>query len=265
MLAMTSKCIMSKISAIILTKNSENLIADCIESVSFCDEIILVDDNSTDRTTDLAKHLGARVVEADPRKSNFSDKRNLGLSKAKNKWILYIDSDERVTRDLKNSILSAISERKQSYTAYKIFRKNFYFGNHEWPYVETFIRLFRKQSLKGWHGELHETPVVDGEIGELNGYLYHYTHSDLTSMVTKTISWSEIEARLRYKANHPAMTWWRFPRVMATAFYDSYIRQKGYKAGTAGLIESIYQAFSIFITYARLWEMQQNKTKKKDL
>ena len=76
-------------------------------------------------------------------------------------------------------------------------------------------------------------------------------------MVAKTINWSQIEAELRFKSNHPPMSWWRFIRVIITGFVNSYFIQKGYKAGTAGLVESIYQAFSMFITYARLWEMQQ--------
>ena len=250
---------MSKISVIILTKNAENLLADCIESVSFCDEIIVIDDDSTDRTVDLAKRLGARVEIPKSQSENFAEKRNLGIKKAKSKWILYIDADERVSSELKASILEVVNGRKSDFQAYRIHRKNFYFGNHEWPFIESLERLFEKSALNNWHGQLHETAVVKGEIGELNGYLLHYTHRDLTSMVNKTISWSKIEAELRFNANHPPMTWWRFPRVMITAFYNSYIKQKGYKAGTAGLIESIYQSFSMFITYARLWEMQKKK------
>lgn len=254
---------MLKISSIILTKNSENLIADCIESVSFCDEIIVIDDSSSDRTVDLAVRLGARVEKCPGSSLNFAQKRDFGLKKSKSKWVLYIDADERVSGELKESIMEAINERRSEYQAFKIRRKNFYFKNHEWPFIESLERLFKKSSLKGWSGEVHETPLIDGKIGVLNGFLLHYTHSDLTSMVNKTIEWSGIEARLRFKAHHPPMTWWRFPRVMLTAFYDSYIRQKGYKAGTAGLIESIYQSFSMFITYARLWEMQQKKNNAK--
>ena len=82
-------------------------------------------------------------------------------------------------------------------------------------------------------------------------------------MVNKTLAWSKIDAELRFKSGHPRMTWWRFPRVMLTAFFDSYIKQGGWKVGTIGLIESLYQSYSIFITYARLWEMQ-NKLKIKN-
>ena len=82
-------------------------------------------------------------------------------------------------------------------------------------------------------------------------------------MVNKTLEWSKIEAELRFNSNHPKMVWWRFPRVMTTAFLNSYVKQGGYKVGTVGIIESVYQSFSMFITYARLWEMQKKRDLKK--
>ncbi len=251
---------MSKISAVILTKNSEELIADCIDTVSFCDEVIVIDSNSTDRTPDLAKHMGARIFKSSS--SSFSEKRNLGLEKAKCKWVLYIDDDERISAELKNDILD-VASKKNDFSAYKLKRKNFYLGNHEWPAIEEHVRLFDKKYFKKWTGKLHETPQFTGEASILDGFLMHYTHRNLTKMIEKTADWSGIEAGLRFEANHPKMSPWRFFRVMITAFYDSYIRQKGYKAGTAGIVESIYQSFSIFITYARLWEMQE-KSKMHD-
>ncbi|MCL4353606.1 glycosyltransferase family 2 protein [Patescibacteria group bacterium] len=244
------------ISAIIIAKNEEERIADCIDSVAFCDEIIVVDNDSCDRTSEIAQRMGAGVYEIDSQ--NFSEIRNFGLEKAKGNWILYVDADERISNELQKNIQSQISNLQYSSSeAYRIKRKNFYLGGHEWPYIEYLERLFKRENLKGWKGEVHESPVVKGKIGELDGFLLHYTHRDLTSMLEKTIEWSKVEAELRFKAGHPKMTGWRFARVMTTAFWNSYIRQKGYKAGTVGVIESIYQSFSMFVTYARLWEMQQ--------
>lgn len=255
---------MSKISVIVIAKNAENLIVDCLESVSFCDEIIVVDNESEDRTSEIAKKMGAKVY--DYKSNDFSKLRNYGLQKAGDDWILYVDVDERIDDKLKASIthLTIGSDRIQQFNAYFLKRKNFYFGNHEWPYIEKLERLFKRKSLKGWKGELHETPVFDGEVGELEGFLIHYSHRSLSEMLDKTIDWSDTEARLRIKSNHPKMVWWRFFRVMITAFFNSYIRQKGWKAGTAGLIESIYQSFSMFVTYARLWEMQNNLKNKNE-
>jgi len=253
---------MKNLSVVILTKNAENLIADCIDSVSFCDEVIVIDDYSTDRTAELAKHLGAFVFPYSS--ESFAKKRNLGLQKAKGRWVLYLDVDERVSPELADAIKSILERKKDIYAAYRLNRKNFYLGNNEWPTMEKLERLFKKSKLEEWYGDLHESPRVNGDIGDQDvGFIKHYTHQDLTGMLNKTIQWSKIEAELRFNSHHPYMSWWRFFRVMVTAFYDSYIRQKGYKVGTAGLIESMFQAFSMFITYARLWELQDSP--KKDI
>lgn len=248
-----------KLSVIIISKNAENDIADAIYSIKFADEIIVIDSGSTDRTQEVAKRLGATVFNSDS--NSFSERRNFGLKNAKGEWVLYIDTDERLSTELATNIKQAIEN--ENISAYRLMRKNFYFGNHPWPSIEKMERLFKRRNLQGWQGILHESPVFKGEVSELEGLLLHYTHKDLSSMVKKTIEWSSLEAEFRFKSNHPKMTWWRFPRVMITAFYDSYIRQKGYKAGTVGIIESLYQSFSIFVTYAKLWEMQNEKNETK--
>lgn len=249
---------MVKLSVLILTKNEEKNISECLTSASFANEKIVVDAESSDKTVEIAQKEGAKIfVNAF---KDFADQRNFALSKASGSWVLYIDADERVTESLRDNIKYQISNVKcTEIVALKIKRKNFYFGNHEWPYIEKMERLFRKDALMGWQGPLHETPIIKGKVGELEGFLLHFTHRDLSSMLRKTIEWSGIEAHLRFKAGHPKMTWWRFPRVMLTEFWKFYFKQGGFKAGTIGLIESLYQAFSIFITYARLWELQHEK------
>ncbi|MEK7159985.1 MAG: glycosyltransferase family 2 protein [Patescibacteria group bacterium] len=250
---------MKKISAIIIAKNEESMIKDAIESVLFCDEIIVVDNGSVDKTKEIAQKY-AKVY--DFKSSSFADLRNFGLSKVEFDYVLYLDTDERISEELKKNIRKVLSEASE-YSAFRLLRKNYYLGENEWPYVEKLERLFKKDKLSKWKGELHESPIVDGKIGELDGYIFHFTHRDLESMLEKTIKWSTTESLLRYNTNHPQMTWWRFPRVMISAFLNSYVKQRGYKAGTIGIIESIYQAFSAFITYAKLWELQ-NRSKIKN-
>lgn len=245
---------MIKISAIIIAKNEEDKIADCIDSLSFCSEILVINNASVDRTAEIAKRMGAKVFENDT--VDFSKLRNFGLEKASMSWVFYVDADERVSVDLRKNIGNILD---LTFSGYSVFRKNFYLGENAWPRIEKMQRLFFKEKLKGWKGALHESPILEGNIGQMEGYLFHYTHRNLSQMLKKTIEWSKIEANLRYESNHPKMTWWRFPRVMATSFFDYYFIQGGYKIGTAGLIESIYQSFSTFITYARLWEMQNKK------
>lgn len=247
---------MVNITGIIIAKNEEDRIADCIDSLSFCNEVIVVDGGSSDNTVEIVKKMKAKVIICET--NNYAEMRNKGLLKAEGEWILYLDADERIPTKLQEEIISTVNTLDKN-NVYKLRRDNYYFGNYFWPYQEQLERLFKKTSIKKWEGKLHESPVYVGSIGVLSNPFVHYSHRDLSSMVSKTNKWSDIEAKLRFDAKHPEMTWWRFPRVIISAFLNSYITQGGWKIGTAGLIESIYQAFSIFITYAKLWELQQKK------
>lgn len=252
---------MKTITGVIIAKNEEEMIKDALVSLSLCDEIIVVCNDSTDKTKEIAEKY-AKVY--DFKSNDFSELRNFGLSKVESDFVLYLDADERVTSGLEKKIKEVLSkeDEEDELSGYKILRKNFYLGKNEWPHIESLERLFKKDKLKSWKGELHESPVYEGKLGEINEYINHYTHRDLESMLEKTIKWSTTESLLRYNTNHPKMSWWRFPRVMVSAFFSSYIRQRGYKAGTVGLIESIFQAYSAFITYAKLWELQKGNFKK---
>jgi hypothetical protein len=96
-------------------------------------------------------------------------------------------------------------------------------------------------------------------MDQIESPIQHFTHRNLSQMVRKTNEWSLFEAKLRLESKHPQLAPWRFLRVMGTEFINSYVKNKGYKNGVYGLIEGMYQAFSIFITYAKLWELQQRK------
>jgi len=124
-----------------------------------------------------------------------------------------------------------------------------------WPdYVK---RLFLKEKLKRWIGELHEDPVFEGEMGRLKNPIVHIAHRDLSLMVEKTREWSKIEAELLYKTGHPPVTWWRILRIMLSEFWLRGVKLQGWRDGTVGWIEIIFQMFSRFVTYGRLWELQQ--------
>lgn len=242
------------ISAIILAKDEEDRIDECIRSVSFCDEIIVVDNTSQDKTRSIAENAGARVISLSF--DSFSQLRNCGAKEAKGQWLLYVDADELVSSVLRASIVAASQDEKNQYSAYRIQRKNKYLGV-EFPAIEYIVRLMKRSALLQWEGIVHETAMVKGDVGDLDGVLDHYTHRSLTHMVEKTNKWSEIEATLRFNAGHPPVVWWRILRVMVTGFYESYITKGGWKVGKVGFIESMYQSFSMFITYAKLYEMQQ--------
>lgn len=247
-----------KISAIVLAKNEEDRIEKCLVSLSWVDECIVVDNDSRDQTVKIAKKNKAKVITET--RNDFSRLRNIGKNAATGDWLLYVDADEQVTPDLRKrleSIVETFLPEKDPH-GYFLKRKNIYLG-YAWPYQDKMQRFFWKQSLGDWKGELHETAHVDGAVETIDEPLFHDTHRILEEMVEKTNTWSRVESRLRLEAGHPPVVWWRFLRVMATEFWEYFVHQGGWRVGTVGWIESIYQAFSIFITYAKLWELQQKE------
>ncbi len=246
-----------KLTAIIIAKNEQQRIAGCLEGVAFADERIVVDNGSTDRTVELAIKHGAKVISE--KEKDFSHLRDIGLREATGKWILYIDADEEVSGELQKEIKRVIGLTQP--VVYFINRDTYYLGSH-WPKMDKVERLFLRSAIRGWQGVLHETPLYVGEASTLTNPLIHRTHRTLEEMVSKTNEWSRLEAQLRLDAHHPPVVWWRLIRVMITGFNRSFFSQGGWKAGTVGWIESIYQAFSMFITYAKLWELQQKKIVK---
>jgi glycosyltransferase involved in cell wall biosynthesis len=247
-------------SVVIIAKNEEKKIKDCLKSVVWADEIILIDNDSIDKTGQIAKSLGAKVVKASGDYTlKYSKLRNLGLKRAKSKWIFYLDADERVTPELRDEILNLLRKKKRTYGSYAIPRRNIILGKEMkhggwWPdYVK---RLFRKDKLKKWKGDLHEEPVFKGKMGHFENPLIHIKHDNLEEMVEKTNKWSELEAKMLYESHHPKMAWWRFIRIMLTELWLRLIVKKGFLDGPEGVIYSFYQAWSKFVTYAKLWEIQ---------
>jgi glycosyltransferase involved in cell wall biosynthesis len=245
-----------KLSAVIIAKNEENRIAKCLASVKWADQLVVIDNNSQDKTADISRNIGAEVHVV--RIKSFAELRNIGKEKSKYSWILYVDADEIVTEELCNKIKSVIAKFRLGIDppAYFLIRENYYLGKR-WPEQDKMQRLFLKQNLIRWVGDIHETALVNGTFATLKQPLIHDTHRTLEEMVAKTNEWSDTEAQLRLKADHPPVVAWRLFRVMWTGFADSFFNKSGWRAGTLGWIESIYQAFSMFITYAKLWEKQR--------
>lgn len=247
----------TKLTTVILSKNEETRIENAINSVISLGTVIVIDNGSTDDTVKKATALGAKVLVDTA--SNFSSLRDKGRKEVKTEWILYLDADEILTPALQKEISHVVDSFNPDKDAHGFFieRTNFYLG-HKWPTRDKMERLFLARSLTGWSGRLHESPTVKGRVETLREPLIHNTHRTLSEMVEKTNVWSSYEADLRYTAHHPPVVWWRLIRVMITAFWKSFVTEKGYLAGTVGWVESIFQAFSMFITYAKLWEMQQH-------
>lgn len=247
-----------RLSVIVIAKNEEEKIEDCLRSVSWADEVIVIDNESVDKTAEIAKKLGAKVVFF--KNGTYSDRKNRGAKEAMGEWLLYVDADERVTDELKREIKDKVLGNQSETSVFAIPRKNIILGKEMrhggwWPdYVK---HLIRKKDLSGWKGELHEEPVFEGKLEHLEAPLLHLKPDNLSVMVEKTNVWSEIEARLMLQANHPPMNIFRFATAILREFWLRMVRQKAFLDGAEGIIYAIYQVYSRFISYAKLWEMQQ--------
>jgi glycosyltransferase involved in cell wall biosynthesis len=160
------------VDAIIIAKNESARIVQCIERLSFCSRIIVIDNGSTDNTSGIANKSGAIVYTTTER--NFAKIRNIGATYSKADWLLYIDADEFVSTQLADEIGKVISS-DSDITAYRILRDNYYLG-YLWPTHDGMVRLIHRISLKTWDGNIHEHAEVDGTVGVLENHLTHDTH-----------------------------------------------------------------------------------------
>jgi len=260
--------IIKNLSIIILAGNEEKMIIDCLKSCNWVEEIIIVAANSTDNTVTLAKKTisSIKIIKTtDEYNKNFSKWRNLGFKNATKDWILYIDADERITKNLKGEIIKKINIENNSISHYAIPRSNHYLGHrvrYGGSYPDYVKRLYCKKYFKGYKGILHEEPLIDGPLEHLKSDLLHYTHQDLKSMVNKTLVWTDMEAQALFQNNHPPVVWWRFIRMMLTKIWERLIIQKMWKDGTVGWISVLFETFDTFLIYARLWEIQQKQNKQ---
>jgi glycosyltransferase involved in cell wall biosynthesis len=206
------------LAVVIIAKDAQSSIRQALESASWADEIIVLDDHSIDKTVEIAKQFTSNIFTTD--KTNFAAKRSEGLEKITTEWILYLDTDEIITSELRQEVIKIIQVNQPA--AYKIRRQNFFLGTKMYP--DTVDRLFHRSVIKGWSGEVHESPIIKGEVRQLKHSLIHHTHTDITSMLTKTNKWSEFEADLRIKANHPPVAWWRLVRITLTVVWHQFIQ-----------------------------------------
>jgi glycosyltransferase involved in cell wall biosynthesis len=257
-----------ELSVIVVANNEENKLSDCLKSANWAGELLVFDNNSTDKTAEIAQKYTKFIYKIS--KGNFSQRKNYAFSKARYPWILSLDADERVTPELKDEIITLISGVKSNNAgrssgsifdvgAYAIPRRNIILGREfkysgQWP--DYVVRLFRKDKFVAWKGELHEQPEIKGKLLYLKSPLLHQKHDNLSDMVEKTNQWSEVEAKLMFEAGHPQMNLVRFSSAIWREFYLRMIRQRSFLDGSEGTIYALYQIFSRFLSYAKLWEMQ---------
>lgn len=258
----------SSISACIISFNEEKNIGECIDSVAWCDEVVVVDSFSEDRTVEIARRRGARVIQNEW--PGHVAQKNLALDAAKCEWVISLDCDERVTPRLKKAVADIMSS-VQDVHGYFISRKTFYLDRwleHGGWFPEWRLRLFRR-NCGHWVGvDPHDTVQVEGRTvripprgrGTDAAVILHYSFRSLSHQLKVLDRYTEIQAGELFRSGRRAnqvdlviRPLWRF--------LWTYVLRGGFLDGAAGFHMTANHAYAAYMKYAKLWEIQKNLVK----
>ena len=247
------------LSVVVITKNEGGRLADCLKSVDWADEVIVVDDKSTDDTVAVAKAHGAKVFE---RAMDIEGKhRNYAYGLAGHDWVFSLDADERVTPELRQEIIETL-KNNPSCNGYAVPRRNL-MGNvwvkHGGMYPSAQLRLFKKNEFKyDEQAEVHPQAYMKDPRGTLKSDILHYTYRDFTDAIAKMDRQTDLEARKWFRENRKVGTF-SIIRKTVDRFWRAYISKKGYKDGVIGLFLAVNSGMYQFLSYAKHWELKRNQ------
>lgn len=245
------------LSVTIICKNEEENIKECLKSISWAEEIILVDSRSSDKTVEIAKEFTDKIFIEEWK--GYARQRNFALSKATNKWVLPIDADERCTPELKNEILSIINSENHL-AGYRIPRKSFFLGKwikHCGWYPGYQMRLFLREKTIVTDRLVHEGYEVDGETGFIKNDILHYTVRTIDDYMNRVNHYSSLQAI--EKANKRTIKLKDILLRPFASFIQSYFFKLGFLDGIHGLMVTHFDVITNMLTYMKAWELQ-NKT-----
>jgi len=252
-----------KITALIPCRNEEDNIAGCLESVLWADEVLLVDSFSTDKTLDIAQRYPVRIVQHEY--INSAAQKNWAIPRVKHEWVLIVDADERVTPRLKEEIIQ-ILENGTSYYGFRIFRLNHFMGKpvyHCGWDKDDVIRFFRRDYGRYEERQVHADMIISGgPVGVLKGKLLHYTFRSFDQYMKKFDRYTCWAAKDRDKVTGK-VEWYHLTLRPLFRFIKQYILKRGFLDGKHGLIICILASFSVFLKYAKLWEIQLERKEEK--
>jgi len=261
---------MNKISVVISAFNEEKNLENCLKSLSFADEIIVVDNSSTDRTFEIAKKYTKNVFTQKNNPKQIDIQKNFGFEKATSEWILSIDVDEEVSNELAEEIKKILSTKPSTLSninGFWIPRKNYMFGkwikeNTGW-YPDYQLRLFRKGKGKYKSTHVHEDLSIQGETEKLKEHIIHNNYSSISQYVSKIMIYAPNEAANKLE-NGYVFSYFDAIRFPLSDFLNWFFARKGYKDGFYGLMLALMQAFYHFLVFAFIWEKQGFKEYDKD-
>jgi glycosyltransferase involved in cell wall biosynthesis len=245
------------LSVVVSAYNEQASLGRCLSSVSFADEIIIVDNESQDRTVEIAKKFTKKIYS----RKNFlmlNTNKNYGFEKATCDWILNLDADEEIPKELAQEIKTLIQTNPKQ-AGYWIKRKNIIFGKwitHGLWWPDKQIRLLRRAKGKFPCVHIHEYIAVEGQVGELSAPYLHYNYETVHQYLTKIDRASTSEA-LSLRDMQYQLAWYDAIRFPLSDFLKIYFAQQGYKDGLHGLVLALFQAFYSFTVFAKFWEMEK--------
>ena len=249
------------ISGLIITFNEEKNIQEVLECFDFCDEIIVVDSFSIDRTVEIAlKNPKVKVIKN--AFEDFTKQRNLALDSAKNDWVLFLDGDERITPKLRTEIISEMNAAEKK-DAYYFYRKFYFAGkpiHFSGTQTDKNFRLFRKSKCRYVADKkVHETLAVNGSIGVFNNKLQHFSVSDYDSYKDKMIHYGNLKGQELFDKGKKFSVLTQYLKS-AFKFFKTYFLRLGFLDGKEGFQLSVLQTLSVFETYESL-KKEQLKSK----
>jgi glycosyltransferase involved in cell wall biosynthesis len=242
-----------KISLITITKNEEELIAQCLNSAWFCDEKIVVDSFSTDRTVEIARECGAQVFQHEF--TNYVMQKQMALDRATGDWVLLMDADEQATHDLGNEIIRETGSPAAE--GYRIQRMLFHLGRYDLRGIEPDkpVRLFRRDRGHIGGRDPHDKVVVDGNVARLHGRILHFSYRDITDHVA---TMNRFSTRAAAEHEPTAMTPVKMVVNPIARFFVFYIVRGGVLDGIRGFYAAATSAFYVFLKYAKMYERRLN-------
>lgn len=251
----------SNLTALIIARNEEKMLQACLETLQFCQKIIVLDNGSTDKTVSIAENYDCQVISF--AHESFAKLREKASSLVETDWLFYVDADERVTPALAKEILFHMEKADCQVMTMKrlniCYGQKFSFGNWQ---NDAVTRVFRKDNLLSWQGEIHESPIFKGENIVLQHEMIHLTHRNTRDNLHKSADWTIKEATALSLASVKKIGFRTILRKGLMEFYRRAFKYKGYKDGMAGMIEALVQAMNRMIVYIQVWELQQKPSIK---
>ncbi|MGH7203242.1 MAG: glycosyltransferase family 2 protein [Candidatus Levyibacteriota bacterium] len=241
------------ISAIVLTKNEEKNIEACLDSLSWCDERIVIDDYSEDKTVDLAKKKGAKIFHH-TLQNDFAQQRNFALTKATGDWVFFVDADERVSSGLWYEIMQRTNESLEDYSGFYIKRQDTMWGKLLRHGETGNIKLLRlaKKDAGTWEGKVHEEWKVNGKTLTLHNYLDHYPHTTITEFLKEINFYTDLRAQELFKKKTTA-NWFTIILYPKSKFILNYFIKRGYQDGLPGFVFAMMMSLHSFLVRSKLW------------